>query len=227
MPPDLRATVRRDRIVRAVHWGPHLKIRGPLATLLDARGRAGVTVVDLTHLHEGDDPTVEMTAAEEFEAFISETGDEEYSIEDDTLKPITDLIVEVVCLGSQEGLDAIVEWAELAGYKRVWLPGKLVELDPDPAPQGQLHTRCTGCRGRLVEAAESLTSFSRVYGFFPLVCPLCGCDMPQWTPVPDRTAPARRAARQTRQTDSSAQPATLRGDQSDLRVSDLRSGNRR
>ncbi|WP_372791785.1 hypothetical protein [Paraconexibacter sp.] len=221
MTPDLRATVRRDRVVRAVQWGPHLRIRGPIATLLDARGRAGVTVVDLTFLREDQDPTVETDELAALAAEVEEDGDE-YGCGEP--KPVTDLIVEVRCLGTQEGLDAIVEWADLVGYQRVWLSDGIVTLDPDPAPSGQMHTRCTGCRGRLVESADELTSFARTYGFFPLVCPICGCDMPQWTPVPDRAPAARRASTKT---DSSAKPATLHGDNTDLRVSDLRSGNRR
>lgn len=45
--PDFRATVRRDGIVRLVHWAPTLVAGGPLHTLLDARGRAGIGIADL------------------------------------------------------------------------------------------------------------------------------------------------------------------------------------
>ena len=45
--PDFRATIRRDGIVRLVDWGPWLTTGGPLNTLLQARGGAGVRIADL------------------------------------------------------------------------------------------------------------------------------------------------------------------------------------
>lgn len=47
---DFRVTIRRDGIVRLVDWGPRLTTGGPLNTLLQARGGAGVCIADLTVL---------------------------------------------------------------------------------------------------------------------------------------------------------------------------------
>src|SRR3954454_13458678 len=58
--PDFRVTVRRDGVVRLVDWGPWLAAGGPLHTLLDARGRAGVGIADLTVIRDDDDIAIEV-----------------------------------------------------------------------------------------------------------------------------------------------------------------------
>lgn len=50
--PDFRATVRRSGSVRLVDWTPWLTTSGPLHTLFPSRGRAGVTIADLTVLRD-------------------------------------------------------------------------------------------------------------------------------------------------------------------------------
>jgi hypothetical protein len=50
--PDFRATVRRSGGVRIVEWNPWLTTSGPMHTLFPARGRAGITIVDLTVLRD-------------------------------------------------------------------------------------------------------------------------------------------------------------------------------
>lgn len=59
-PPDFRATIRRDGVVRLVDWGPWLAMGGPLHTLLDARGRVGVCIADLTVVRDEDDAAIEL-----------------------------------------------------------------------------------------------------------------------------------------------------------------------
>jgi hypothetical protein len=46
--PNYRITARRDGTIRLAEWSPWLAAGGPLYTLLDARGRAGVGIADLT-----------------------------------------------------------------------------------------------------------------------------------------------------------------------------------
>jgi hypothetical protein len=58
--PDFRATVRRDGNVRLVDWAPWLTSGGPLYTLLDARGRAGVGIADLTVVRDDEGMAVEV-----------------------------------------------------------------------------------------------------------------------------------------------------------------------
>src|SRR3954470_7447012 len=51
--PNYRLTVRRG-VVRAIDWNPWLPTCGPLNTLMQARGRAGVAIADATVLFEDD-----------------------------------------------------------------------------------------------------------------------------------------------------------------------------
>ncbi|MGI8729639.1 MAG: hypothetical protein ACR2LK_06540 [Solirubrobacteraceae bacterium] len=57
--PDLRATVRRDGSIRIVDWAPWLATAGPVNTLLEARGRAGVGIADLTIIRDEDHVALE------------------------------------------------------------------------------------------------------------------------------------------------------------------------
>ena len=50
--PDFRATVRRSGGVRIVEWNRWLTISGPMHTLFPGRGRAGITIADLTVLRD-------------------------------------------------------------------------------------------------------------------------------------------------------------------------------
>jgi hypothetical protein len=58
--PDFRVTLRRDGVVRLVDWVPWLTTGGPLHTLLDARGRAGVCIADLTVVRDDDGTATEL-----------------------------------------------------------------------------------------------------------------------------------------------------------------------
>jgi hypothetical protein len=159
MTPDLRLTVRSDLVVRAVLWTPHLTSAGPLVTLLDARERAGVTIADVSLLHDDD-------------------GD-----------PAGEAVVEIVCGGGAAAIGAITDWAALVGHRRLWLPHGVHDLEP--VPRGRVETRCSGCRGRLVDGLPQFWEWVTRNGHFPTSCPLCGADLPQWRPAPAR---ARRAA---------------------------------
>lgn len=162
--PDFRVTLRRDSVVRLVDWGPWLATGGPLHTLLDARGRAGVCIADLTVIRDD-----EGTAAE--------------------------LMVDIRCGNGQQHREAIVTWAATVGYRRLWMDGEVLELTPSPG--GRAETRCSSCRGRLVDADASFWDFVRLRGAFPSACCLCGADLPQWT-----------VARQTPQTEGDPASST-------------------
>ena len=58
--PDFRATIARGR-VRLVDWTPWLATSGPLNTLLQERGRAGVAILDLDVIRE-DGQSIELVA---------------------------------------------------------------------------------------------------------------------------------------------------------------------
>jgi hypothetical protein len=140
--PDFRLTIRR-RTVLAIDWHPWLVDGGPMTTMLQARGRAGVAIADVTVVHEDEVAT---------EAIV---------------RPL-----------AGDGREEIVKWARDVGYRRLWLPGEVVEL---PGPSEQLaETRCNGCAVRLCDDGPQFWEHVRAVGRFPAGCPLCGADLPQW-----------------------------------------------
>ncbi len=58
--PDYRVTVRRDGTIRLADWSLWLAGGGPLHTLLDARGRAGIGIADLTVVRDEDGLPLEL-----------------------------------------------------------------------------------------------------------------------------------------------------------------------
>lgn len=58
--PDFRATVRRSGSIRIVQWTPWLTTSGPLHTLFPARGRAGVSIADLTVVRDATGNAIEV-----------------------------------------------------------------------------------------------------------------------------------------------------------------------
>ena len=73
---------------------------------------------------------------------------------------------------------AITTWARDVGYRRLWLPGDVIEL-PGPA-EALAETRCNGCAVRLCDDGPEFWEHVRGAGRFPACCPLCGADLPQW-----------------------------------------------
>jgi hypothetical protein len=148
--PDLRITINRNGTIRIVDWTPWLATNGPLYTLLDARGRAGVLIADLRILRDDEG-----------------NADE--------------LICDVLCGDSAEHRRHVCEWAAFVGYRRVWLEGEVLELEPTSMRQAR--TRCTGCGVRLVDDKRGFWGFVRRRGAFPSTCSLCGSDLLQWQPA--------------------------------------------
>jgi hypothetical protein len=153
--------------------------------MFEARDRAGVTIVDAEIIRRQ-------------EPDLDEDG------------PVVELVLDVLCGG--EDLDPIVDWAALVGYERVWLPDGIVHLEGwDPGLR--VETRCTGCRNRLVDGSRDFWAWVHSRGYFPMMCLLCGADLPQWEPVRER---ARRRVELVR--------GQASGELVDLPVSDRRAG---
>jgi hypothetical protein len=91
-----------------------------------------------------------------------------------------DLIVDFLGGGGPEHRAVLTSWASLVGYRRVWFADDIVDLDRQTARRARV--RCTGCGTRLVDGGEGFWSYVRRCGRFPIACPLCGCDLPQWEP---------------------------------------------
>jgi hypothetical protein len=96
-----------------------------------------------------------------------------------------EVIVELHCGGDDHHKAALVSWASMVGYRRIWFDREVVELNP--AADGLVETRCSGCGGRFIDGrSQDFWQHVRCVGLFPTMCALCGSDLPQWTPVARR-----------------------------------------
>lgn len=60
-----------------------------------------------------------------------------------------ELVVKVLSRGRLDALDVLLGWAATIGYRRVWLPDRVVELNGAGSAVGtRVGTRCPSCRSR-------------------------------------------------------------------------------
>jgi hypothetical protein len=82
----------------------------------------------------------------------------------------------------EEAERILIEWAARVGYRRVWLPDRLVEIEPAPEQTiGTAAVRCPTCLAHWADAQPEFWLQVRESGAFPMWCPACGCELPQWT----------------------------------------------
>jgi hypothetical protein len=87
----------------------------------------------------------------------------------------------------------LTEWAALVGYRRLWLPDRVVELDPPP-PVGTATVRCPTCASVWADSSPDFWALVRRNGCFPGYCPACGGALPVWRPARAAARPRRVAA---------------------------------
>jgi hypothetical protein len=73
----------------------------------------------------------------------------------------------------------LADWAALVGYRRLWLPDSVVELDPPP-PVGTASVRCPTCTSMWADDSARFWTVVRESGHFPGFCPACGGSLPEW-----------------------------------------------
>ena len=96
---------------------------------------------------------------------------------------------------SREGAERVIcEWAELVGYRQVWLAEQLVVLGSEPAVVERAEVRCSICEARWHDATPEFWAAVRQNGIFPAWCPVCGCELPQWS-VRKHASPKRAGSR--------------------------------
>ena len=78
--------------------------------------------------------------------------------------------------------DALVRWASAVGYRRVWLPGALVEFDAVERPLDRAYVRCRECGADWDDGTIAFWETVRERGAFPQNCLACGGTLPQWEP---------------------------------------------
>ncbi len=76
---------------------------------------------------------------------------------------------------------ALLEWAALAGYRRVWLPGRLVQFDDAAPPIAHAAVDCPTCGAHWEDAELSFWENVRRCGWFPGTCLACGGSLPEWS----------------------------------------------
>jgi hypothetical protein len=96
-----------------------------------------------------------------------------------------ELSVEFLSGGDRRRAERVLErWARVAGYSRIWLPDRVVELrGAEPPPVG---TACADCPTCGTAWDDGIPEFWRTVhgaGCFPRTCLLCGGELPQWSLV--------------------------------------------
>jgi hypothetical protein len=135
---------------------------GPATAHFRRREQAGVGIADLTIIREPGRP-LELVVK-----FLSGSG-------------------------RAEVREAIVRWASCIGYGRVWFPDDVVSLTDAPIPPAcSAATRCRFCDARWEDGDPEFWLAVRSSGNFPIACPLCGADLPQWELEPQGRAPDAR-----------------------------------
>ena len=92
-----------------------------------------------------------------------------------------DAVVEFLSRGDEQAArEALTDWAQATGQRRIWFSDAMVELDDEPARTGTARTTCTSCGAPFREAWHEFWVGVRESGRFPSMCPLCGGTLPQW-----------------------------------------------
>ncbi|MBM3668293.1 MAG: hypothetical protein FJW90_12665 [Actinobacteria bacterium] len=108
----------------------------------------------------------------------------------------SEVIVEYLAVADRGRADRLLSrWAEAVGHGRLWLPDRLVTLDPD-RPLGSAKVECPTCGAGWQDSGADFWENVRNCGRFPALCPICNADLPQWQWRPgrrSRRAPQRKA----------------------------------
>jgi hypothetical protein len=77
---------------------------------------------------------------------------------------------------------AVISFARGLSYKRVWMPGEVIEVDRDGVlPPTEVETTCQACGTTFRERQVTFILNARQQGAWPCACPLDGQPLPQWS----------------------------------------------
>ena len=79
---------------------------------------------------------------------------------------------------------AVIEWAHTVGYRRVWLPDRVIDLDVAQARIGPAETTCRTCGLTWSDDTPEFWRQVRSAGAFPGYCLGCGASLPEWRLAP-------------------------------------------
>lgn len=91
-----------------------------------------------------------------------------------------ELIVRFVTPARAEAEEALVAWAQTVGYRRIWLPGRVVEPESDAGLAGRAAVECPTCGARWSDDSPDFIAATRDRGWFPAACCACGGSLPEW-----------------------------------------------
>jgi hypothetical protein len=86
--------------------------------------------------------------------------------------------------GREQAEEVLIEWATRVGYRRIWLPDRLVTTEPEPLRTASV--RCRTCSATWQDSSPEFWMAVKRGGMFPHWCPVCGCELPQWKVRPSR-----------------------------------------
>jgi hypothetical protein len=76
---------------------------------------------------------------------------------------------------------ALLTWARVVGYRRVWLPGSVVDLAGDLAVMTTARVQCPTCGASWEDDTVVFWERVRDHGWFPGLCLACGGSLPEWS----------------------------------------------
>ena len=154
--PRFRATWRRGRLLILPHH-EGLVEQGPVATVLGSqeRGRRGrVLIADLAESHDSGPEGA---------------GGWELTVTPLTAEP-----------PSPRAVRALLDWSADVGYRRVWLPDRVVTHPSAGRFHSRAKVRCETCGTTWRNGGHGFWSRVSKYRCFPMSCQLCGGDLPVW-----------------------------------------------
>jgi hypothetical protein len=80
--------------------------------------------------------------------------------------------------------EAILRWSATAGYRRVWLPGRVVDLGDALPALGAAAVDCSTCGAHWEDGTVEFWERVRRTGWFPGTCLACGGSLPEWSEEP-------------------------------------------
>ncbi|MGI9021542.1 MAG: hypothetical protein ACR2G3_12635 [Solirubrobacterales bacterium] len=90
-----------------------------------------------------------------------------------------ELVVAPLAELPQDDEKTLVAWAAITGFRRVWLPRRMIELD-EPTATATATVKCPTCGLRWREEGPDFWAEVRRQAEFPGRCPVCGGTLRQW-----------------------------------------------
>lgn len=156
-----RATYRDGRLL-VLPRGDGLAEQGPILTMLEGSGCQGLVIADLAESSDN-----------------GPLGGWELTV---TVLTPDEL--------SREAEAAILGWAGNVGFRRAWLPDRVVKLGARRSFHSKARVHCENCGQNWRNSGRRFWQGVTHNRSFPTYCLLCGADLPAWEV--ERVEPKRR-----------------------------------